>query len=96
MVRACLPGVADDMVTRVRQTADGIPFLVEELLASPGVPRSFTDTVRMRLAGLSDDERLVLHTAAVLGRHFDWRLLPSATGLSPGPVSGAPINAVIG
>lgn len=43
----------------------------------------------MRLAGLSDDERLVLHTAAVLGRHFDWRLLPSATGLSPGLVSGA-------
>ncbi len=89
MVRACLPGVADDMITRVRQTADGIPFLVEELLASPGVPRSFTDTVRMRLAGLSDDERVVLHTAAVLGRHFDWRLLPSATGLSPGLVSGA-------
>jgi len=89
MVRACLPGVAGDIIARVQRAADGVPFLVEEMLASPGVPRSFADTVRTRLAGLGDDERLVLHTAAVLGRHFDWRLLSSATGLSPGVVSGA-------
>jgi DNA-binding CsgD family transcriptional regulator/tetratricopeptide (TPR) repeat protein len=89
MARACLPGAADDIIARVQQTADGVPFLVEELLASPGVPRSFADTVRTRLAGLGDDERLVLHTAAVLGRHFDWRLLPAATGLPSGVVSGA-------
>ena len=78
-----------DLIARVQQTADGVPFLVEELLASPGVPRSFADTVRARLADLGDDERLVLHTAAVLGRQFDWRLLPSATGLPAGVVSGA-------
>ena len=89
MARACLPGVAGDIIARVQRAADGVPFLVEEMLASPGVPRSFADTVRTRLAGLGDDERLVLHTAAVLGRHFDWRLLSSATGLSPGVVSGA-------
>jgi DNA-binding CsgD family transcriptional regulator len=89
MVRACLPGAAGDVIARVQRAADGVPFLVEEILASPGVPRSFADTVRTRLAGLGDDERLALHTAAVLGRHFDWRLLSSATGLPPGVVSGA-------
>ena len=89
MVRACLPGAGSDTIARVQRTADGVPFLVEELLASPGVPRSFADTVRARLAGLGDDERLVLHTAAVLGRQFDWRLLPMATRLPAGVVSGA-------
>ena len=89
MVRACLPEAGADTIARVQRTADGVPFLVEELLASPGVPRSFADTVRARLTGLSDDERLVLHTAAVLGRQFDWRLLPMATGLPAGVVSGA-------
>ena len=34
--------------------ADGIPFLVEESLAASGVPRSFADGVRSRLAALSD------------------------------------------
>ena len=89
MARACLPEAAHDIIARVQQAADGVPFLVEELLASPGVPRSFADTVRTRLAGLGDNERRVLHTAAVLGRHFDWRLLPAATGLPPGVVSAA-------
>ena len=31
---------------------------------------------RSRLDRLSNDERLVLYTAALLGRQFDWRLLP--------------------
>ena len=43
----------------------------------------------MRLAALSDDERLVLHTAALLGRQFDWRLLPAATGLDADLIAGA-------
>jgi DNA-binding CsgD family transcriptional regulator/tetratricopeptide (TPR) repeat protein len=81
MVRACLPSVSDDVITRVQHVADGIPFLVEESLAASGVPQSFADGVRSRLATLSDDERLVLHTAALLGRQFDWRLLSAATGL---------------
>jgi DNA-binding CsgD family transcriptional regulator/tetratricopeptide (TPR) repeat protein len=89
MVRACLPEAAGDTIARVQRTADGVPFLVEELLSSPGVPRSFADTVRARLTGLGDDERLVLHTAAVLGRQFDWRLLPKATGLPASVVSNA-------
>ncbi len=89
MVRACQPSAPDEVIARVQRTADGIPFLIEESLAAPGVPRSFADGVRSRLAALSDDERLVLHTAALLGRQFDWRLLPAATGLDAGLVAGA-------
>jgi DNA-binding CsgD family transcriptional regulator/tetratricopeptide (TPR) repeat protein len=89
MVRACRPEAGSDTIARVQRTADGVPFLVEELLASPGVPRSFAGTVRARLTGLGDGERLVLHTAAVLGRQFDWRLLPMATGLPASTVWGA-------
>lgn len=89
MVRACSPAATPDVITRVQRTADGVPFIVEESLGSPGVPRSFTDTVRSRLARFDPDERLVICTAAVLGRHFDWRLLPAATGLPPDAVSGA-------
>jgi len=51
MVRACLPAAADDVIARVQRHADGIPFLVEESLAAPGVPSSFADGVRVRLAG---------------------------------------------
>ena len=50
---------------------------------------SFADGVRARLAGLTDAERLVLHTAALLGRQFDWRLLPQATGLPADTVAAA-------
>jgi DNA-binding CsgD family transcriptional regulator len=89
MVRACLPSAPDEVIARVQRAADGIPFLVEESLAAPGVPRSFADGVRSRLAALNDDERLVLHTAALLGRQFDWRLLPAATELDAGLVAGA-------
>ena len=89
MVRACLPAAADDVITRVQHAADGIPFLVEESLTASGVPRSFADGVRSRLAALSADERLVLHTAALLGRQFDWRLLQAATGLDAALIAGA-------
>jgi DNA-binding CsgD family transcriptional regulator/tetratricopeptide (TPR) repeat protein len=89
MVRTCLPTAADDVITRVQHLADGVPFLVEESLAAPGVPGSFADGVRARLAGLNEDERLVLHTAALFGRHFDWRLLPGATALPADVIAGA-------
>ena len=76
-------------VTQVQRAAEGVPFLVEEVLASPGVPSSFADTVRVRLGYLGDDELRVLQLAAVLGRHFDWRLLPAATGLAASLVTAA-------
>jgi DNA-binding CsgD family transcriptional regulator/tetratricopeptide (TPR) repeat protein len=81
MTRVCVPEADSELIERVRRTADGVPFLVEEVLASPGVPASFADTVRERLADVDHDERRVLEAAAVLGRHFDWRLLESVTGL---------------
>ena len=52
MVRACLPGASGGVIARVRDVADGVPFLVEESLTSPGVPKSFADTIWARLAGL--------------------------------------------
>ena len=89
MVRACLPGAAADVIARIQRLADGIPFLVEESLAAPGVPSSFAEGVRARLAALSEAERLVLDTAALFGRQFDWRLLPRAAGLDADIVAGA-------
>jgi DNA-binding CsgD family transcriptional regulator/tetratricopeptide (TPR) repeat protein len=89
MVRACLPGAADGVMGRVLGAAEGVPFLVEEVLGSPGVPGSFADTVKARLTGLDDQERLVLSAAAVFGRHFDWRVLGAATGLPAGVVADA-------
>src|ERR1019366_2779857 len=49
-------------------------------LASPGLPESFTKTVRERLAGFSEPQRSVIEAAAILGRHFDWELLPAVSG----------------
>jgi DNA-binding CsgD family transcriptional regulator/tetratricopeptide (TPR) repeat protein len=89
MVRACVPSADDEVVIRVQRTTDGIPFLVEEVLASPGVPASFRETVRARLAEFGDDERHVLSAAAIFGRQFDWRLLHHASQESPDVVSTA-------
>ena len=89
MVRACLPTASADVIARVQVLADGVPFLVEESLAAPGVPSSFAEAVRARMAALSEAERLVLHTAALFGRQFDWRMLPPATGLAAEVVAEA-------
>ena len=53
------------------------------------MPSSFAEAVRARLAALSEAERLVLHTAALFGRQFDWRMLPPATGLAAEVVAEA-------
>jgi DNA-binding CsgD family transcriptional regulator len=103
MARACLaaerlPAAVEALVA---DHAEGLPFLVEELLAGaadsgalveqgdswtatgpvlPDLPRTLVDSVDARLARLGDHAR-VLVTASVLGRQFDWRLLPGMTGL---------------
>ncbi|MHB8504120.1 MAG: ATP-binding protein [Acidimicrobiales bacterium] len=89
MVRACRLGAADGLIARIQATAEGVPLLVEELLASPGLPAGFAATVEARLAGLPGDQREVIEAAAVLGRHFDWQLLPAMTGHSEDAVTKA-------
>jgi DNA-binding CsgD family transcriptional regulator len=86
MVFSCAGGPDRGVLERVVSLGEGVPFLVEEMLVSPGLPSSFAGGVRARLAELRDQDRLVLVTAAAFGRHFDWRLLSGATGLSEGDV----------
>jgi len=94
MVLACLPGADDQLLARAQVAADGVPFLVEEVLASPGVPDSFADTVRERLARFTTAERGVLEAAALLGRSFDWRLLAAAADAESPVVSASLERAV--
>jgi predicted ATPase len=83
MVRACYPEAGPDEIARIQRTAEGVPLLIEEVLASPGVPSSFADTVRERLGECTAQERAVIDGAALLGRIFDWRLLAPMTGVTP-------------
>jgi DNA-binding CsgD family transcriptional regulator len=47
-----------------------------------GVPASIVGSVRNRLAALGPSARNVVVYAAVLGRQFDWTLLPGVAGIS--------------
>ena len=89
MITACSPGADTEERSRVRRTSEGVPLFVEELLASPGIPETISDTVRGRLAEFPDRERAVLEAAAVLEHHFDWEILPAASGQPPEVVSRA-------
>jgi DNA-binding CsgD family transcriptional regulator/tetratricopeptide (TPR) repeat protein len=96
MVRASLGDVpaSPQVVEAVRTRAEGVPFLIEELLsaylgAGPyadealwarTIPASYRDLVRQRLAAVSPEARQVVFAAAVLGRNFAWSLLPAITG----------------
>ncbi|HVE45631.1 MAG TPA: AAA family ATPase [Acidimicrobiales bacterium] len=111
MVRACLGAdtIAPEILALAGR-AEGVPFLVEELLAvavtsgslvrehdswalstacEPVVPLTFADSMRRRMATLGHEARAVLVAAAVLGRRFDWDLLPEITGLDERNVLGA-------
>lgn len=104
MTAACLDSdeVPAGVVEYVRTWSDGLPFLVEEVLAGavgagalawdghqwsfdtsagPALPVSFVDSVRGRLRGLGPAAARVLQVAAVVGRRFDWTLLPTAAGV---------------
>ncbi|MBV9919299.1 MAG: AAA family ATPase [Pseudonocardia sp.] len=87
------PAELDELVTR----ADGLPLLVEELLAvgSTRVPPSLTSLVTSRLAALPPSARGVVLAAAVLGEP-DWQLLVAIAAPSTrrsGPDLGAPDGA---
>ncbi len=89
MIRACQPDAAAGVIARVIEASEGVPLLVEELLASPGLPADFAATVKARLAALPAAQREVIEGAAVLGRHFDWRLLAAMTGATDSAVTDA-------
>ena len=112
MALACIGAdhLPDEVHAFVAERAEGIPFLVEEVLAgligaqalterdghwraadlvAPGVPATFAETVRRRLADAGPDARQVIAAAAVLGRRFDWALLASITGLTDAAVATA-------
>jgi DNA-binding CsgD family transcriptional regulator len=94
MVAACCPDADADVRSRVGRASEGVPLFVEELLAAPGIPQSVSETVRDRLSEFPPRERTVLEAAAVMGRHFDWEILPAASGQAPEVVSRALARAV--
>jgi DNA-binding CsgD family transcriptional regulator/tetratricopeptide (TPR) repeat protein len=89
IAHACAPDITGADLVRIRCAAEGIPFLVEELVGSPGVPRSFAESVRARTRSLKSAQVDVLVAAALLGRNIDWTLLPAASGHSATVVAAA-------
>jgi DNA-binding CsgD family transcriptional regulator len=98
MAAACLgPDEVPDADPPALSAAEGLPFLVEELLVDAahrdrgsrealGVPEAFAATVRRRLDAAPGTAE-VLSPAALLGRSFDWNLLPAITRLSDDEVA---------
>ena len=80
-------GVGPTLVAR----CDGVPFLVEEMVATAirsgwdtigaGVPGSVAAGVATRLDDLPVAARHLLLAAALLGRSFDWTLAAASNGL---------------
>ena len=54
-----------------------------------GVPTSIAGSVRQRLASLGPEVTDVIVSAAVLGRHFDWTLLPAVNDMTESDVLAA-------
>lgn len=83
--------VALRLAASLNELAEGVPFYVEELLASlpksgearaasGRLPPSLEVVVRRRLEGVSPEARTVLMAAAVAGRRFAFQLLQAVTG----------------
>ena len=78
--------------TMLDERADGLPFLVEELVALRGsgaVPPTLRALVADRLALITPEQRRVLAGAAVLGLVPDWTLLHHVTDISEPDVLAA-------
>ncbi len=97
MATACLREPPDQRrLALLRSRAEGIPLLVEELLAAGHrlgddvvVPATVAELTRFRLAALPDPARRCVHAAALLGQRFDATLLPAAVGLDTAAVTRA-------
>jgi predicted ATPase len=88
MILTALPSLADaEGLGAVRARAEGVPFLVEEMLSaylSSGtlaLPASYRELVRARMAVLGAESRGVVQAAAAIGRDFDWTVVAAITGL---------------
>jgi DNA-binding CsgD family transcriptional regulator/tetratricopeptide (TPR) repeat protein len=103
MLRECLgvttvpAGLVDAVVAR----SDGIPFFVEELLATAlgdptgrVVPSSIGAALDVRLGSLPDTTAEFLRYAAVLGRQFDWHVVAAALRCAPEDAIGFLSQAV--
>ena len=85
-VEALPAGLAEAVVAR----SDGIPFFIEELLASAlanptgrVVPSSIGAALGARLGSLPEPAAELLRYAAVLGRQFDWHVAAAALRCPP-------------
>jgi DNA-binding CsgD family transcriptional regulator len=97
MLRECLgvTTVPPDLVDAVLARSDGIPFFVEELLATALgdptkriVPASIGAALNTRLGSLPDNTLQFLRYAAVLGRQFDWHVVAAALRCPPDDAIG--------
>lgn len=83
--------LAPKIIELVASRSDGVPFFVEELLAtvventlsSSMVPPSIGMAIESRLNALPDTTVQFLRFAAVLGRQFDWHVVAAALGCAP-------------
>jgi DNA-binding CsgD family transcriptional regulator len=89
MISACMGdgSPSPEFVDAVARRSDGLPFLVEELLATAGsasrpVPESVQSAVSLRLAALPDVVARLLRVAALLGRAFEWEVAAGALSVA--------------
>lgn len=93
LASSCLTGASlpPQVAPALIERCEGIPFLVEELLATgmrsgwdtvaADVPGSVTASVAARLDSLPAPARPLVQAAALLGRQFDWTIATTAAGL---------------
>jgi predicted ATPase len=99
MVEQGYPDLAETQRQLVIKRAEGVPLVLEELLAATAdsgtgavlatVPKSFAEVVRARLRGLTDEQRRVMTAAALVGAEPDWSLAAAATELDEATVLAA-------
>ena len=92
-------------IRTIQESADGIPFLVEELLhahreadetvsgsrdpAERHVPAVIAETVARRMDALDPEARRIAETAAVIGQRFSFDMLRLLTRRAEGPLVAA-------
>ena len=88
LVSAFDVGIPKEAVVRVQARADGVPFLVEELVAAErdgltrGIPSRFREVLGLRFGALPAAARHVAQLIAASGRPAEHRVLAKAAGLS--------------